>query len=90
MFAMSYDVQSFSNVASVIESGIDSASRALPISIEITREIGNVNGQKFRNPLDPSIEMTQTTATKLIVADTFACSDGFFYFNPDGTVSPSV
>jgi hypothetical protein len=93
MFAMAYDVESFSNVASVIESGIDSASRALPISIEITRDAepkAKDNMEKFPNPLDPRIEMIRSEPTKAIVADTFACSDGFFYFNPDGTISPSV
>jgi hypothetical protein len=91
MFCMSYDVQSFSNVASVIESGIDSASRALPISIEIHREPqASGASEVFPNPLDPSIEMEQTEQATQIVADSYACSDGFFYFNPDGTVTPSV
>jgi len=91
MFAMAYDVESFSNVASVIESGIDSASRALPISIEITRDPElTTNLESFPNPIDPRITMVRSEATKAIVADTFACSDGFFYFNPDGTISPSV
>ena len=95
MFCMAYDVESFSNVASVIESGIDSASRALPISIEIQRQreptVGNADKlEEFANPIDPRITMRRSAPVSSIIADSFACSDGFFYFNPDGTISPSV
>jgi hypothetical protein len=70
MFVIGYDVESFSKT--VIESGIDTASRALPISLELS---------------SPS---ASTDPIKQIVNDNFVCGDGFFYFNPDGTITPSV
>jgi hypothetical protein len=70
MFVIGYDVESFSKT--VIESGIDTASRALPISLELSRHNAS------------------TDPIKQIVNDNFVCGDGFFYFNPDGTITPSV
>ena len=56
----------------MIESGIDTASRALPISLELSR--GGDSAEGIEN----------------IINDNFVCGDGFFYFNPDGTITPSV
>lgn len=70
MFVIGYDVESFSK--SVIESGIDTASRALPISLELSRTGDSATG------------------IENIINDNYVCGDGFFYFNPDGTITPSV
>jgi len=75
MFAIGYDVESFSK--SVIESGIDTASRALPISLELIRA-----GESGTD--DDALQIDT------IINDNFVCGDGFFYFNPDGTITPSV
>jgi hypothetical protein len=74
-FVIGYDTEAFQKTA--LESGINTAERALPISLELTFASGGAGGDVS----GPQVALT---------TDTYVCSDWFGYINADGTITPSV
>ena len=99
-FILGVDCESFGK--SVLESGMDSSSRSLPIILEMQRAVSvgsdNSGAAGQYNKKDQS-RLTEDAkdhnyvanpAAKYIAVDTYVCSDGWFFFNSDGSVTPSV
>tara|TARA_R110002096_G_scaffold283745_2_gene477787 strand:+ start:1264 stop:2727 length:1464 start_codon:yes stop_codon:yes gene_type:complete len=76
-FCIGYDLEAFQR--SALESGIDTANRALPISLEWTGSTGN----------NPDGQVQAVPAGGLTV-DNYVVADAFFYVNQDGTATPST
>jgi hypothetical protein len=102
-FILGIDCESFGK--SVIESGIDSSSRSLPIILEMHRTVsvgnkigdGVIGAVNTYNKTDAVLRrgavancFVQNQPAKFITVDTFVCSDGWFFWNSDGSITPSV
>jgi hypothetical protein len=99
-FVLGVDCESFDK--SVLESGIDSSSRSLPIILEMQRAVsvgsdnlgaaGQYNKKDLSRLTDDAKDNNYVAnpAAKYIAVDTYVCSDGWFFFNSDGSVTPSV
>jgi hypothetical protein len=74
-FCIGYDLEAFQR--SALESGIDTANRALPISLEWKGE-NNAGGVARVPPIGG------------LTVDNYVVADAFFYVNQDGTATPST
>ena len=97
-FILGIDMESFGK--SVLESGTDSSSRSLPIILEMSRTPSKGDAEEYHH-IDRMVRTLQVMggaedayltnpAAAYITVDTFVCSDGWFFWNSDGSVTPSV
>ena len=91
MFVLAYDLESFGSKSGHLESGIDTASRALPVSFELERN--HEWAQKSQRTLcewgGQQWVRRAISASRRIQCDVFCMFGQFFYIDSSGAWTPS-